>query len=120
MSAISWDTFFADPGTTNGTSVEVFNVPPGLLIRGGGEGSVFPRRAGGHLTAGHVGKLIARALPGDWTAHNLRHRFATRSYRGSHNIRAVQKLLGHETVLSTERYTAVHGDEIRAAAACAW
>jgi integrase/recombinase XerC len=32
----------------------------------------------------------------------------------------VQKLLGHESVLSTERYTAVDDDEIRAAAACAW
>jgi integrase len=45
---------------------------------------------------------------------------ATRAYRGSHNLRAVQKLLGHASVLSTEIYTIVAGDEIRAAAAHAW
>ena len=90
------------------------------LIRESGSGWLFPNGVGGHLTAGHVGKLIAAALPGDWTAHTLRHRFATRAYRGSHDLRAVQRLLGHESVLSTERYTAVGDDEVRAAAARAW
>jgi integrase len=90
------------------------------LIRENGNGWLFGNGVGGHLTAAHVGRLIARALPGEWTAHTLRHRFATRAYRGSRNLRAVQKLLGHESVLSTERYTAVDDDEVRAAAACAW
>jgi integrase len=45
-----------------------------FMIRETGEGWVFPNHVGGHLTAGHVGKLIARMLPGDWTAHTLRHR----------------------------------------------
>jgi integrase/recombinase XerC len=47
-------------------------------------------------------------------------RFATRAYRGSRNLRAVQSLLGHVSILTTERYTALEDDEIRAAAACAW
>lgn len=90
------------------------------LIRESGDGWLFPNGAGGHLSAGHVGKLIARALPGDWTAHTLRHRFATRAYRGSRNLRAVQELLGHESVMTTQRYTAIGGDDLRAAAAYAW
>lgn len=83
-------------------------------------GWLFPNRDGGHLTAAHVGKLVGRALPPGWSMHTLRHRFATRAYRGSRNLRAVQNLLGHESVLTTERYTEVADDEIRAAAACAW
>lgn len=90
------------------------------LIREGGNTWLFPNGLGGHLSAGHVGKLIAGALPGAWTAHTLRHRYATRAYRGSHNLRAVQKLLGHASVVSTEIYTAVADDEVRAAAAYAW
>ncbi|MCV7101548.1 tyrosine-type recombinase/integrase [Mycobacterium palustre] len=90
------------------------------LIRESGKGWVFPNGLGGHLGPDRVGRLIAGALPGDWTAHTLRHRFATRAYRGSRNLRAVQKLLGHESILSTERYTAVYDDEIRAAATYAW
>jgi len=87
------------------------------LVRECGDGWVFSNGFGGHLSAGHVGRLIAGVLPGDLAAHTLRHRYATRAYRGSHNLRAVQKLLGHSSVLSTERYTMVADDEVRAAAA---
>lgn len=52
--------------------------------------------------------------------HTLRHRFASRAYRGTRNLRAVQTLLGHASIATTERYTQVNDDEIRAAAACAW
>jgi integrase/recombinase XerC len=65
-------------------------------------------------------KLIAGALPDDWTAHTLWDRFATRAYRGRRNLRAVQELLGHESLMTTQRYTAFEDDEIRAAAASAW
>jgi integrase/recombinase XerC len=43
------------------------------------------------------------------------HRFATRAYRGTRNLRAVQVLLGHASIATTERYTAVDDAEIRAA-----
>jgi integrase/recombinase XerC len=41
------------------------------------------------------------------------HRFATRAYRGTRNLRAVQVLLGHASIATTERWIAV--DEFRAA-----
>lgn len=80
-----------------------------------GTGWLFPGDDGGHLSPRWAGRLIASALPDHWTAHCLRHRFATRAYRGSRNLRAVQTLLGHSSVATTERYTAVDDDEIRAA-----
>lgn len=82
-------------------------------------GYLFPGADDGHLSPRYVGDLMADALPDHWTAHTLRHRFATRAFRGSRNLRAVQTLLGHSSVATTERYTAVDSDEIRAAAMAA-
>jgi integrase len=45
----------------------------------------------------------------------LRHRFVSRAYRGTPNLRAVQVLLGHQSIATTERYCAVDDSEIRAA-----
>ncbi|MFL0294210.1 tyrosine-type recombinase/integrase [Mycobacterium sp. SMC-18] len=79
-------------------------------------GWLFPSSdVGAHLTPHYVGKLMARALPDHWSAHTLRHRFASKAFRGSRNLRAVQTLLGHSSVATTERYTAVDADEVRAA-----
>jgi integrase len=79
------------------------------------QGYLFPNWHGGQLKPGTVGVLIAEMMPKGYTMHTLRARFATMAYRGSRNIRAVQMLLGHASVATTERYTAVDDDEIRAA-----
>jgi integrase/recombinase XerC len=84
---------------------------PGMSERGW----LFPTGVGGHLTPDHVSGLVSAVLPDGWTMHTLRHRFATRAYRGTRNLRAVQVLLGHESIATTERYTAVDDAEIRAA-----
>jgi integrase/recombinase XerC len=42
-------------------------------------------------------------------------RSASRAYRGTPNLRAVQVLLGHESIATTERYIAADESEIRAA-----
>ncbi|MBJ7383002.1 MAG: tyrosine-type recombinase/integrase [Mycolicibacterium sp.] len=78
-------------------------------------GWLFPGEDHGHLTAGWVGTLCSRVMPEVWSMHALRHRFASRAYRGTRNLRAVQGLLGHSSVAVTERYTAVDDDEMRAA-----
>lgn len=79
-------------------------------------GWLFPGRDNGHLSAGHVGRLLARHLGGEpWTAHTLRHRFASEAYSGSHDIRAVQELLGHANVATTMVYTAIGDGALRAA-----
>lgn len=76
---------------------------------------LFPNGSGGHLAPITVGLLCAEALPDHWTLHTLRHRFATRAYRATRNLRAVQMLLGHASVATTQRYLAIDDDEMRAA-----
>lgn len=83
----------------------------GMPVRG----YLFPGQIDGHMSPDAVGRLVAGAMPSGWSMHTLRHRFATRAYRGSRNIRAVQELLGHESVTTTERYTQVDDDELRTA-----
>ena len=80
------------------------------------DGYVFAGQIDGHLSAAYVSKLVSRALPDGWTAHTLRHRFASRAYVGAgKDIRAVQELLGHASVATTQIYTAVEDDIMRQA-----
>lgn len=84
-------------------------------LRAAEPGWVFPNGHGSHLTPGHVSVLIRRALDHACRPHQLRHRFATVALQRSHDIRAVQELLGHASVATTQRYTAVTGDALRSA-----
>lgn len=80
-------------------------------------GFIFPGRIDGHISNAYVSRLVSKVLPPGVTAHKLRHRFATRAYRGSgHNLRAVQELLGHSSIATTQIYTGVSNDELRSAA----
>lgn len=80
-----------------------------------GHGWAFPGVVGGHLSPQWVGKLAARVLPDGWTLHSLRHRFATRAYWGTGDLLAVQQLLGHASVATTQRYVQPPRDALRAA-----
>ena len=84
-----------------------------------GPGWVFPSPRGGHLTEQHVGKLIGRVLPDGWTAHTLRHRFATVAYAGTRDLFAVQELLGHSRPETTRGYVLLPGESLRLAVAAA-
>ncbi|WP_238589691.1 tyrosine-type recombinase/integrase [Mycobacteroides abscessus] len=87
--------------------------PGGHTPGHGNHGFLFPGADGGHLSARWVGKLCAAAMPGVWTMHKLRHRFSTRAYQRTRNLRALQQLLGHASVATTQIYTAVDDDEMR-------
>ena len=81
--------------------------------------AVLGDRTAGHLSAGRVGELVSELLPNPWTTHTLRHRFASAAYRADRDIRAVQELLGHVSVATTQVYTAVPDDAKRRAARAA-
>lgn len=80
-------------------------------------GWVFPGRIDGHLSPRRVGELVSDALGGGWTAHTLRHRFATLAYSVERDLRAVQELLGHSKPETTAVYTLVPDGARRRAAA---
>lgn len=85
------------------------------LMRARPSGWVFPSPVYGHLSEHRVGVVISSALPCGWTAHSLRRRFATRAYEGAHDLRAVQMLLGHASIETTERYIAMGSAQMREA-----
>lgn len=71
-------------------------------------GYLFPSdRHPGPITARYLGKLITRAMGGEWTAHPLRHRFATDAYAVERDLQAVQQLLGHSKPETTSVYAQV-------------
>ena len=79
-------------------------------------GYAFPGANGWDpVTPDAMGRRIARALPDHWSAHSLRHYYAGSIYRASHDIRAVQKLLGHASISTTEIYTHLDDEELHRA-----
>lgn len=75
-------------------------------IRAHGPGYIFPGRWGSHVEASYVGKHLSRLLDG-WSAHSLRHRYATRTWEATHGLLPVSRLLGHASVETTQRYVAM-------------
>lgn len=82
-------------------------------------GYLFPGQIDGHISPGWVGTVISNLMPDGWTMHKLRHRFATRGYAGTRDIVAVKEALGHASVATTQRYTAVSTQEVRSVAEAA-
>lgn len=77
------------------------------------EGYLFPSRDGMPYTARHLGKMVSQYLPDGVSTHALRHSFATRKYNLSHDVYALQELLGHASAATTQRYVHVSTSRLR-------
>jgi integrase/recombinase XerC len=76
------------------------------------EGPLFVGKRGKRLQAGQVQAALRRVrralgLPETATPHALRHSFATHLLAGGGDLRTIQELLGHASLSTTQRYTAV-------------
>lgn len=78
-------------------------------------GWAFPGRFTGHCHPDYIGRRLSKLLGPGWTGHTLRHRFATEAYRASRDLLAVQQLLGHASVATTQIYVGVDRAALTAA-----
>ena len=83
-----------------------------LDAKGITEGYLFPGLDGGHLSVDAVTRRLSRLLGPGYTAHSLRHRFGTRAYAATFDIRACQELLGHASPATTARYIAAPAESL--------
>jgi len=88
-------------------------------FRNAGGKPLFPGKVDGHISPARVGKLISRALPPGWTAHKLRTRFATTTYRSYRDLLTLQQLLGHASPNTTKIYVLLEDQASRAMSAAA-
>jgi integrase/recombinase XerC len=71
---------------------------------------LFINQRGGPLTTRSVGRIVkkiavSRGLPPDIHPHTLRHAFGTHMLTEGADLRAIQELLGHERLSTTQKYT---------------
>jgi integrase/recombinase XerD len=83
-----------------------------LLVRGYQSDYLFVNRSGNHLTPRYIQMMIkdyatVAGIKKRVTPHILRHSFATHLLKNGVDIRAIQQLLGHANLSTTQIYTSV-------------
>lgn len=100
------------------TRLYVEHVRPTLPIQKGDEDTIFLNRRGSQLSRitvfTTIKKLAAEVgIKKTISPHTFRHSFATHLIEGGADLRAVQQMLGHESITTTEIYTHLDRDYLQ-------
>lgn len=99
-------------------SIYMNEIRSQLTVKSGSEDIVYLNRRGGQLTRQMIFVIVKKAVEQAGiikcvSPHTFRHSFATHLVEGGADLRAVQQMLGHESITTTEIYTHLDREYLR-------